>query len=187
MTIKQKQCLLAYLGFYQGQVDGKWGPLSRAATQSFQRTRQLNPDGIFGPATEKTILEAIASGETGESGSFWKNLRHFRREDFRCKCGGKHCSGFPAEMAAQVVAIAEAAVDHFGGEIDPERDLISGLRCPAHNEQEGGVAGSRHIRGKAIDLRLPGVPASALLAFVKTQNIRYAYAINGTNVHFDIE
>lgn len=26
MTIRQKQCILAYFGDYTGQLDGKWGP-----------------------------------------------------------------------------------------------------------------------------------------------------------------
>ena len=41
--------------------------------------------------------------------------------------------------------------------------------------------------GEAIDLRVDGVSAEELLAFVTAQpEIRYAYGINETNVHFDI-
>ena len=36
MTIKQKQCLLAYLDYYEGDIDGKWGPQSEQATKDFQ-------------------------------------------------------------------------------------------------------------------------------------------------------
>ena len=63
MTIKQKQHLLGYLGYYIGQVDGIWGRLSREATKAFQAGYGLEPDGVFGPATEKRILEVIGSGE----------------------------------------------------------------------------------------------------------------------------
>ena len=38
MTIKQKQCLLYYLGYYTGAIDGLWGRKSREATQKFQET-----------------------------------------------------------------------------------------------------------------------------------------------------
>lgn len=185
MTTLQKQCILAYFGLYSGELDGKWGPLSRAATETFQRRMELKDDGVFGPATEAAARKIIGSGEPLPNLS-WKGIRHFRREDFRCKCGGNYCNGFPAEPDLRLVEIAELAVDHFAGKIDPARDLVSGLRCTTHNRNEGGVSGSRHLTGKAMDLRVPGIPAAELLAFVKKQPIRYAYAINGTNVHFDV-
>ena len=63
MTLKQKQALLAYLGYYVGPLDGLWGDMSHLATEAFQRDYQLTVDGIFGAATEKRILEVVASGE----------------------------------------------------------------------------------------------------------------------------
>ena len=65
MTLKQKQALLAYLGYYDGPLDGLWGEKSQRATIDFQRAymAQTEVDGIFGAATEKRILEVIATGE----------------------------------------------------------------------------------------------------------------------------
>lgn len=186
MTTLQKQCVLAYFGLYSGALDGIWGPLSRSATESLQRRLSLEPDGIFGPVTEAAARKAISHGAALPDPT-WAHIRHFRREDFRCKCGGRHCGGFPAEPNLHLVEIADRAVDHFGKPFDPARDLVSGLRCPTHNQNEGGVANSRHLRGKALDIRVPGVTAAQLLAFLRTQPIRYAYAINDTNVHFDVE
>lgn len=185
MTIRQKQCLLAYFGDYTGQLDGKWGPLSRAATVAFQTRMGLTVDGIFGPDTEKAARSAIATAE--DPGGDWAGIRHFTREDFRCKCGGRYCDGFPSEMDPALVRIGEDAVNHFGKAFSAKTDLVSGLRCPTHNANEGGVAASRHITGKAMDLRIPGITAAQLLAYVRQKNIRYAYAINQTNVHFDVE
>ena len=37
MTLKQKQALLAYLGCYDGPLDGLWGEKSQRATIDFQR------------------------------------------------------------------------------------------------------------------------------------------------------
>lgn len=187
MTIKQKQHLLAYLGYYLGEIDGKWGKLSREATEGFQKEHGLAVDGIFGPKTEEEVRRVIGSGEETGTAQWWGDIRHFRREDFRCKCGGQYCGGFPAEMEEKVVRIADGAVDHFGAEFDPALDMISGLRCPTHNANQGGVALSRHMTGKAIDLRIRGITAETLLEFIRGQDIRYAYAINGTNVHLDVE
>ena len=65
--------------------------------------------------------------------------------------------------------------------------MVSGLRCRIHNVNEGGVANSRHMYGQAVDLCIRGVSGDALLAFMQAQpEIRYAYKINFTNVHFDI-
>lgn len=186
MTNLQKQCILAYFGLYHGALDGIWGALSRSATEDLQRRLSLHADGIFGPITEAAAREAIARGDA-LPGLAWDQLRHFRREDFRCRCGGRYCDGFPAEPDLMLAEIAHRAIEHFGQPFDPANDLVSGLRCPVHNKNEGGAANSRHTKGKAMDLRIPGVRASDLLAFLGKQNIRYAYAINGSNVHFDVE
>ena len=116
------------------------------------------------------------------SGNFWDEIEYFDREEFRCQCGGKYCDGYPAEMQEQVVRVADAARKHFGN----PAHVISGLRCDTWNTIQDGVWNSQHKFGEAVDLRISGVSAEELLAFVNTQNIRYAYAINGTNVHFDV-
>lgn len=58
MTLKQKQALLAYLGYYDSLLDGLWGEKSQRATIDFQRA-YMEPtavDYIFGVATEQRIL-----------------------------------------------------------------------------------------------------------------------------------
>ena len=188
MTVKQIQHLLGYLGYYSGIPDGIWGRLSEEATRAFQSRYGLEADGVFGPATQKRILEVIGSGdaprqEETEGPSWWKDIRYFTRDEFKCKCGGRYCNGYPAEMQEAVVKIADAARAHFG---EPAH-VVSGLRCQQWNAHEGGVANSQHMYGEAIDLRIDGVPAETLRQFVATQpGHRYSYCINSTNVHFDI-
>lgn len=63
MTVKQRQCLLVYLGYDTGGVDGIWGAKSMTATEKFQNDYGMGVDGIFGPNTEKRIREVVASGE----------------------------------------------------------------------------------------------------------------------------
>ena len=101
MTIKQKQHLLAFLGFYTGIADGIWGQQSRRATEAFQTAYMENTDGLFGPGTEKRIREVIASGEEPavKNEDFWQNIQYFAREEFRCTCGGR---GSAAGIGAQV-------------------------------------------------------------------------------------
>lgn len=192
MTAKQKQCILTYLGYYTGAIDGIWGDKSRQATANFQRDYQLTADGIFGAATEARILEVIASGEKPKQESvnvdtaspdWWKDIRYFTREECKCKCGGRYCNGYPAEMKESVMRIADAARKHFNA----PADVISALRCQRHNANEGGVANSQHMYGEAMDIRIRGVSSEALYRFIISQpGVRYAYKINDTNVHFDI-
>ena len=190
MTTKQKQNLLAYLGYYTGEVDGQWGLQSMAAAVTFQKDFGIDADGIVGPETEKALKHAVAYGmpeledASDATGTFWDGIKHFTREEFKCKCGGKYCNGYPAEMQQAVVEVADRAREHFGA----PGVVISGLRCETHNANVGGVSNSRHLSGKAIDLRITSVTAAQLLAYIKQQpEIRYAYAITERNVHFDID
>ena len=193
MTLKQKQSLLAYLGFYDGPLDGVWGQQSQLATIYFQRgyMEATEVDGIFGAATEKRILEVVSSGEKPKESvqidtaakDWWKDIRYFTRAEFKCKCGGQFCDGYPAEMQEAVVRIADAAREHFGR----PAHVISGLRCKQWNAHEGGHEKSQHMYGEAIDLCVEGVSAEDLRQFVAAQpGHRYSYCINSTNVHFDI-
>ena len=192
MTAKQMQHLLGYLGFYAGSPDGIWGRLSREATRAFQAGYGLEPDGIFGPATEKRILEVIGSGEqptrqaqpapeTGGGEDWWKDIHYFTRAEFRCPCG--RCGGFPAEPAQKLVRLADQVREHFGAPALPS----SGVRCPEHNKEVGGVWNSYHLTGRALDFRMRGKTAAEVLAFVRTLPVHYAYAIDGSYVHMDIE
>lgn len=181
MTAEQKQCLLYYLGYYTGQIDGIFAQQSMEATKAFQRDYGLAEDGIFGPATQDMILKAVA-GEV-QPKSFWEDVRYFSREEFRCQCGGKYCGGFPAEPSGKLVKLADKVRAHFGA----AAVISSGVRCPKHNEAVGGVENSRHLQGTAMDFRVEGKTAAQVLSYVNAQpETNYAYDIDGTYIHMDI-
>ena len=187
MTIKQTQHLLAYHGLYAGAVDGLWGPVTEKAVREFQKGFGLEVDGIVGVATEEALRHSVAYGlpeaDADTVESWWDEIEYFTREELRCKCGGKYCDGFPAEPQELAVRLADRARRHFGR---PAHN-VSFLRCPEWNQLQGGVAGSQHMYGEAMDLRIDGVTADELLAWFQTQpEVRYSYKINGANVHFDI-
>ena len=184
MTNVQKQCLLKYLGYYAGDIDGNFGPLSKMATAGFQDDYGLDPDGEFGPLTEAKALEAVAgTAQPVEPENFWDGTKYFDREEFRCKCGGKYCDGFPAEPAKKLVTLADRVREHFGA----PAIVSSGVRCETHNANVGGVSGSRHKYGTAMDFCVRGKDAEQVLSFVQAQpETRYAYAIDGNYVHMDV-
>lgn len=188
MTLKQKQALLAYLGYYDGPLDGVWGQQSRQATEAFQRDFQLTVDGVFGSATEKRILEVIATGDSvaGKTGTFWDHIRYWSREEFACRCGEYHapyCSGYPVEPDQTLVELLDDIRAHFG------RPAIrsSGIRCMRHNADSKGVSNSRHLYGKAMDFFIPGVSGEAVRAFAAADpRCNYTYVIEGNCVHVDV-
>lgn len=198
LSVRQKQCLLAYLGYYTGVVDSIWGNQSQAATEAFQRDYQLTVDGVFGDKTLARILEVIASGEmptvsqgvpgeapaapgNDKTGTFWDDIPDFKRREFACPC--PRCGGFPVEPAERLVRCAQALRDQTGKPIN----ISSGVRCKAHNAEVGGVANSCHLLGHAIDFCVRGMSAAQVLPLAKAlPGIVYAYAIDGSYVHMDI-
>lgn len=191
MTIKEKQHLLAYLGYYVGDVDGIWGSGSRESCKAFQRDyfqTESEVDGICGPDTEKALKHAVCYGmpakkEDTKSGTFWDEIEHWSREEFRCQCGGKYCNGFPEEPSEKLVRLAENVRNHFG----KPGHRSSGLRCMTWNAIQGGVANSRHLYGKALDFRIEGESSATVLAYVQKQpGVNYAYAIDSQHVHMDV-
>ncbi len=198
MTIKQQQHLLAYLGYYVGNVDGIWGTLSKTACKAFQKDffqMDSKVDGICGAETEKAMTHAVAYGmpakqvevttkeETAEADNSDSiaGIKYFKRHEFACKCG-RYCNGYPTEMKKGVLAVLDRTREHFGS----PATVSSGLRCKQHNTNVGGVANSRHLSGKAADFCVRGKTSAQVLAFVQNQpETRYAYAIDSSYVHVD--
>lgn len=182
MTTLQVQHLLAYLGYDPGAMDGLDGPKTKLAVTAFQSDFGLSADGIAGTQTWEALRKAVGDDWKREEGGFWKEIAYFQREEFRCPCG--KCGGFPREPEEKLVHLAEKVRLHFSLPVT----ISSGVRCAAHNERVGGVANSRHLMGKAVDFSVRGVSAERVLSYVKgLKNVRYAYGIDGSFVHMDVE
>ena len=164
--------------------DGLAGPGTMEAVKDYQKAMGLPITGVVDGQTYEAVCQwSGPQPKKQETGTFWDDIEYFTEEEFKCKCGGRYCDGYPAQMREEVVRICDAARRHFGR----RGHVISGLRCQIHNANEGGVANSQHMYGEAVDLRIEGVTADQLLAFIQKQpSVRYAYKINGTNVHVDI-
>jgi hypothetical protein len=195
MTVRQRLHLLAYLGYYVGDITDNWTAECRVACKAFQSDFQgIAADGFGGPETDKALRHAVAYDMfmaekiPDNDADFWATIPNFTKAEFACKCGQYHapyCDGYPHEIQPLLVRIAQRARDHFGKPID----IVSGLRCDQHNADSGGVWNSQHKYGEAADIRVRGVSQKTVLDWFLTQpDVRYAYAIDGSeNVHYDIQ
>ena len=171
MTNEQNQCLLRYLGYYTGAIDGVWGEGSQLATIDFQRDfGGISVDGICGDQTEKALKHAVAYGiekkpdsTDGNTGTVWDGIKYFKRSEFACKCG-KYCNGFPVEPNEKLVETLETIREHFGVPVT----VSSGIRCKTHNTNVGGASKSQHMEGTAADIVVKGVPVSEVVKYAET-------------------
>lgn len=178
MTKKQQQCLLCYLGYDVGAIDGIWGSRSRAAAMAFQTDHGLTPDGILDALGQAQLLSALTAPEP----DWWSQIRWFTLPEFACKCG-RYCDGYPAQPSRTLVELADRVRQHFGVPVV----VSSGLRCKTHNANVGGLANSRHLSGRAMDFCVTGRTAAEVLSYVRQQpEVHYAYAIDGQYVHMDV-
>lgn len=199
MTKTQRQHLLAYLGYYVGKVDGAWGDLSKTACRAFQEDfGGIKADGYGGSETDKALRHAVAydmfqvadatdnpvGSKKEPTGTFWDEIEYFDRSEFKCKCGGKYCNGYPAEPDERMVRIADQLRKNLGVPII----IVSGLRDRQWNAVQGGVANSQHMYGEAADIYANGVSQTRVEAELdKIGGVRYHYPIKGSsNVHFDV-
>ena len=160
MNIIQKQCLLMYLGYYHGKIDGIAGEKFLDAVICFQDDyRTLKVDGICGEKTEEALIDAVANGipenkenetEAPSVSDWWSKIEYFKRSEFACKCG-EYCGGFPVEPDEKMVRYADA----IRKKLNSPLRVNSGIRCNRHNENVGGAKRSQHMLGTACDLGAP--------------------------------
>ena len=86
--------------------------------------------------------------------------RNFTREEFLCKCGGCDYDTVDAEL----IIVLQALRNNFGCSVK----VTSGNRCVAHNASVGGSSKSYHVRGRAADIQVNGVPSSVVQDYLLT-------------------
>ena len=202
MTIKQRQHLLAYLGYYVGAVDGDWGTLSQSACKAFQTDSGcIAVDGVGGPETDKQLRYAVAndlfrwgpvenevvvSKNETTTGTFWDEIEYFDREEFRCQCKGKYCNGFPVEPQEKLVRTVNEIRRRLGVPVTIVESGGSGVRCEIYNRIVGGVENSDHKTGNAADLHSDKSPEEMARVAEEVMGKTGQIGIYGWGIHVGI-
>lgn len=112
-----------------------------------------------------------------------KDFKNFNYGEFKCKCGGKYCNGYPVAFSYDLASNLQKIRNHFGKPLV----ITSPLRCNQHNKNSGGVSNSKHLKGWAVDFYISGVSANNLMSYVKKlPYFRYTYKVSGNVIHYDI-
>lgn len=179
MTIKQIQCLLEYLGYDPGPIDGANGPNTEDAVRAFQAAEGLTKDGVAGTQTCKALLDAVVNGReykppdkipTADKTSPVENASKYLRADgcYHIPRGVEvrltknfmaseiHCQGIgcctESVISKRIMDLAQEIRDDLGEPLSIGTADGSGYRCKAHNAEAGGAANSLHLISDAVDL-----------------------------------
>lgn len=129
-----QQCL-KNAGYNLGKhgIDSSWGGDTDEAFRLFQKDHGLEVDGWAG---DNTLYELM-----------FYFYPHFRKEEFKCKCG-KYCNGYPVKLDENLLVFLEKIRSKLGNK---SININSAIRCKTWNKIVGGVSDSRHMEGKAVD------------------------------------
>lgn len=144
--------------------------------QSDYMARKSDVDGAYGNNTDILLRNLYNFKLSGI-------VKHFKLNEFKCKCGGKYCSGYPTVVSQAQLKMMEAIRTHYGKPIT----VTCGLRCRTYNSKIGGsIINSSHLSGYATDYYQAGVTDTlshrkAAISWIKKQkNHSYTYG-NGCN------
>lgn len=77
-----------------------------------------------------------------------KYVENFSYREFACKCG--KCGLGGVEISRELLTALQVVRTVYGKPMV----IVSGLRCPTHNRNEGGKDDSAHLTGEAVDIEV---------------------------------
>lgn len=137
------------------------------ALRDFQRGWNLGDpltvDGKNGPLTRTALRFSLARRKAGKPDA----SPHFSFRDFACKCGGRRTGCAVIRVHRELLESLEALRPLQG-----PTQVVSGYRCPAHNQAVGGASTSQHLFGSACDIT-PRLKTSAVTRLRRFAGIGY--------------
>lgn len=104
--------------------------------------------------------------------------KHFKRKEFKCKCGKCDHDSVDAEL----LMLLEDVREHFGAPVT----VNSGHRCEKHNASQGGASKSKHLIARAADIKVKGKsPKEVIHHLVMKYPDKYGFIEYSSFVHVD--
>ncbi len=98
----------------------------------------------------------------------------------RCRCAS--CATATADIGPAIRRVVAEIERRTGRTVR----ITSGLRCATHNRKVGGVPGSRHVTGKAVDITIAGMKPEEIAAVARgIPAVRYVSVYKDGHVHVD--
>lgn len=127
-SVKKLQTRLAYLGYYSGNIDGKYGPLTKSAVKNFQKASGLTANGTANNATQKELYSEDApfnqksvsySVKYIDNGAYYKIALSNSEQDYVRKMCKKYNVSFEMVLALMKVesgykASAKSKTNDYG-------------------------------------------------------------------------
>ncbi|MDQ3538512.1 MAG: peptidoglycan-binding protein [Actinomycetota bacterium] len=149
------------------ETDGRFGPQTLAVVRRFQRERGLPADGIVGPESWRSLVEA---GWTLGDRLLWHSRRMMRGDDVRDLQHRLNQLGFDAGSEDGVFGpLARAAVEEFQRNAGLDVDGVAGTRTVAalrrvrREHQSGGVGVQARQRERLRTLYGRGLVGTRIL------------------------
>ena len=183
LSLQERQTYLKKLGLYTKEIDGKRGPGHKKAEKQFNIIFLNNGTDTYTEETDKLlriIYNSYCSSKYMQD-SDWQYFKNLRKSEYKCKCKGKYCNGYPHDIAMHLVMTDQYIRNYFGVSIK----ITSGVRCEKHNSSSavGGAKNSNHLKGCASD-KNNGKPAKDVRAVAKQLPfVGYSYDITDKAVH----
>lgn len=184
MSIKEKQKFLKEQGFYTGNIDGKWGKLSKQATKNFQKSQHILADSIWGKNTESKA-HIIKKGNwkvglvkftyhriSGNTDLVYIDENCLLSKNFRLKeymMFEKTIKKYKLKIDRNECILYEELVNADQKLRDALGSITinSGYRNAKYNKAIGGASGSCHIKGMASDKVVSGKKPKEVQEYIK--------------------
>lgn len=115
-----------------------------------------------------------------------KLSENFSSSEFECKCGCK----MPNDVYFNITKLANQ-LQILRNKIKSSISITSGYRCESHNKAISGAKNSKHILGKAVDIKVAGMQPKKVYNIIE-ELISEGVMLQGglglykTWVHYDI-
>ena len=184
LSLKERQTYMKKIGLYKKSIDGIVGKGHKNGVRQFNVIFLNKNLETYFEDTDK-LLRIIYKSYCESpymKDSDWQYFKNFKKSEFKCKCKGKGCNGYPSKIRMKLVML----VQYIRNRLGKAYKFTSALRCALHNKKVGGVPKSKHQYGGATDGYASNTTAKTIMSIAKeTTLLNYTYQCGNVEVHTD--